>query len=217
MGESREYFEDFITRSTYHSNAIEGSTLSYAETYAILFNDNSLKVSATARDLLGAVNHKYALARAMENMEEPLTELLIKDIAKDINRNINEISGYRAVSVVIRGAEHIPPEPNQVNQLMMQLVYDYTHDEEADPFLREARFHLRFERIHPFEDGNGRCDRILINRALMRDGLAPVVIPVEERAAYMELLARGDADGLAGMLRRLSDAEKERMARFAEA
>ncbi len=217
MGESREYFEDFITRSTYHSNAIEGSTLSYAETYAILFNDNSLRVSATARELYEAVNHKYALARAMENMEEPLTERLIKDIAKDINRNINEIGGYRTVSVVIRGAEHIPPEPNQVNQLMMQLVYDYVHDEEADPFLREARFHLRFERIHPFEDGNGRCGRILINRAFMRDDLAPVVIPVEERATYMELLARSDAEGLAEMLRRLSDAEKERMARFAEA
>ena len=49
MRGNRAYFEDFITRSTYHSNAIEGSTLSYAETYAILWNDNSLQVTATAR------------------------------------------------------------------------------------------------------------------------------------------------------------------------
>lgn len=62
--EHRTYFEDFVTRGTYHSNAIEGNTLSYAETYAILFNDNSMKVTATARELYEAINHKYALSRA---------------------------------------------------------------------------------------------------------------------------------------------------------
>lgn len=77
----------------------------------------------------------------------------------------------------------------------------YNHDEGGDPFLREARFHVRFERVHPFEDGNGRTGRILVNRGLMRAGLAPVVILVEERAAYMDLLARSDYDGLAAMLR----------------
>lgn len=64
MREHRTYFEDFVTRGTYHSNAIEGNTLSYAETYAILFNDNSMKVTATARELYEAINHKYALSRA---------------------------------------------------------------------------------------------------------------------------------------------------------
>ena len=118
--------------------------------------------------------------------------------------------------MIIRGAEHLPPAANQVNQLMMQLVYEYNHDEGGDPFLREARFHVRFERVHPFEDGNGRTGRILVNRGLMRAGLAPVGILVEERAAYMDLLARSDYDGLAAMLRRLSEAETERMERFAE-
>lgn len=216
MREHREYFEDYVTRSTYHSNAIEGSTLSYAETYAILWNDNSLQVTATARELYEAINHKYALATASSDPSEALTERLVKALARDINRNISGIGNYRTTSVIIRGAEHLPPEANQVNQLMMQLVYEYNHDTEADPFLREARFHIRFERIHPFEDGNGRTGRILINRGLMRSGLAPVVIPIDERAAYMDLLAQGDAEGLADMLRRLSQAEEERMRRFAE-
>ncbi|WP_451917298.1 Fic family protein [Adlercreutzia rubneri] len=210
------YFEDYVTRSTYHSNAIEGSTLSFAETYAILWNDNTMKVTATARELYEAINHKYALATASENMDDPLSERLVKAIARDINRNISGIDDYRHGQVIIRGAEHLPPAANQVNQLMMQLVYEYNHDEGGDPFLREARFHVRFERIHPFEDGNGRTGRILVNRGLMRAGLAPVVIPVKERAAYMDLLARSDYDGLAAMLRRLSEAETERMERFAE-
>ena len=217
MHDNREYFEDFITRSTYHSNAIEGSTLSYAETYAILWNDNSLRVTATARELYEAINHKYALDVALGNLEDPLSERLIKDVAQAINKNINEIGGYRTVSVLIRGAEHIPPRPNQINQLMMQLVYERNHDDAADPFDREARFHIRFERIHPFEDGNGRTGRILVNRGLVKEGLAPVVVPFELRAAYLELLAQGDAEGLAAMFRDLSAKEEERIARFAEA
>ncbi|MEI3548760.1 MAG: hypothetical protein V8Q09_10775 [Adlercreutzia sp.] len=143
------YFEDYVTRSTYHSNAIEGSTLSFAETYAILWNDNTMKVTATARELYEAINHKYALATASENMDDPLSERLVKAIARDINRNISGIDGYRHGQVIIRGAEHLPPAANQVNQLMMQLVYEYNHDEGGDPFLREARFHIRFERFIP--------------------------------------------------------------------
>lgn len=217
MRDHQAYFEDYVTRSTYHSNAIEGSTLSYAETYAILWNDNSMKVTATARELYEAINHKYALGVATGELSTSLSERLIKDIAQGINRNISEVDDYRRVQVVIRGAEHMPPAPNQVNQLMMQLVWEYNHDEGEDPFLREAKFHIRFERIHPFEDGNGRTGRILINHGLMRAGLAPVVIPVEERAAYMEALARSDYEGLAAMFCRLSEAEAERMERFADA
>ena len=214
MRANRAYFEDFITRSTYHSNAIEGNTLSYAETYAILFNDNSLQVTATARELYEAINHKYALGIALRDLGAPLTERLVKDVAIQINRNINEIGGYRKVQVVIRNAEHMPPAPNQVNQLMMQLVFDYNAAETDDPFLREAQLHLRFERIHPFEDGNGRTGRILVNRGLMKAGLAPVVIPLERRADYLALLASGDADALADMLRDLEQAEEARIALF---
>lgn len=217
MRENREYFEDFITRSTYHSNAIEGSTLSYAETYAILWNDNSLKVTATARELYEAINHKYALDRALQNLEDPLSERLIKEIAQAINRNINEIGGYRTVSVLIRGAEHIPPKPDQINQLMMQLVYERNHDEEVDAFEQEARFHIRFERIHPFEDGNGRTGRILVNRGILKAGFAPVVVPFERRADYLAMLADGDGEELAAMFRELSRNEEERISLFSEA
>lgn len=217
MHDNRAYFEDFITRSTYHSNALEGSTLSYAETYAILWNDNSLRVTATARELYEAINHKYALDIALRDVRTPLSERLIKDIARAINKNVSEIGGYRTVSVLIRGAEHIPPKPNQVNQLMMQLVYERNRDTLADAFEREARFHIRFERIHPFEDGNGRTGRILVNRGLLEEGRAPVVVPFERRAEYLSMLAEGDAEELAEMFRTLSRNEEERIATFAEA
>lgn len=216
MLENRDYFEDFITRSTYHSNAIEGSTLSLAETYAILWGDNTLKVRATALEFYEAVNHKYALSIAMEDRDPELRESLVKAVARQINRNINEIDGYRRVQVMIRGAEHMPPVPASVPQRMMELVYRYNLDvrEGRDPFEREADYHIRFERIHPFEDGNGRTGRILLERGLMLSGLEPPVITVDQRAEYLELLAAGDTAALANMLEKLCEAERERIEAF---
>lgn len=117
--QNRPYFEDFITRSVYHSNAIEGSTLSYAETYAIIWNDNDFKVRATARELYEAINLKYAMSYIIDNAGNFLTEKMIIHIGVLINRNIDEIDGYRTIPVQIRGAEHIPPAPELVRNAMM--------------------------------------------------------------------------------------------------
>lgn len=215
MRACRPYFEDYVTRSTYHSNAIEGNTISLPETYEILWNKDTMRISATSRELYEAINHKYALERAMEAPDEPLSERLIKDIAVLINRNVDEIRGYRSTQVMLRGAEHIPPSPAEVPLMMMQLVAD-VNTMESDPFLRAATLHIRFERIHPFPDGNGRIGRILINRELMRAGEPAAVIAKDSRATYFQPLANCDYDGLAEMLRELSQAEQTRMQGFAD-
>ena len=68
---NKDYIEDLVTRSTYHSNAIEGSTLTYAETYAILYNDNSFKIEGKEpREIYEAINHKEALNIVFENLQE---------------------------------------------------------------------------------------------------------------------------------------------------
>ena len=76
---NRPYFEDFITRSIYHSNAIEGNTISYAETYAITFNNNSLKINATPRELYEAINLKYAFHYVLDHLNDPLSLNMIKN------------------------------------------------------------------------------------------------------------------------------------------
>ena len=117
---------------------------------------------------------------------------------------------------MLRGAEHIPPAPQQVVSLMMELVYAYNLDIRggSDSFEREAEFHIRFERIHPFEDGNGRTGRILLNRGLLLSDVAPAVISIDDRAHYLDLIGHQDVAGLAGLLRRLSEAEAERIEAF---
>ena len=212
--DNSDYFENYITRSTYHSNAIEGSTLSYAETYAILFNDNSFKVSANPREIYEAINHKYALNYVLDNLDKPLNENFIKNIAIQINKNINEISGYRTTQVYIQGAEHIPPAPSQINQLMMYYVYNYNNTEYDSVFDKVADKHLEFERTHPFSDGNGRTGRLLINYELLRNAIAPVIIPKEQRTEYFKIISENDFKALSRFLEKLSKLEELQLEKF---
>lgn len=213
---NKNYLEDFITRSTYHSNAIEGSTLTYAETYAILYNDNSFKIEGKEpREIYEAINHKKALELVFKNLQndDGLNEGFIKKLNETINKDIKDTKGYRAVQVFIRGSEHIPPEPEKVPNLMMYYIYNYNHDEQ-DIFEKIARYHIEFEKIHPFEDGNGRTGRLLLNYELLKNNLPPVVIAKEDRVKYFEFLRNNDITGLAEWLKDLSTKEKERIEKF---
>ena len=213
---NKEYSEDLITRSTYHSNAIEGSTLTYAETYAILYNDNSFKIQGKEpREIYEAINHKNALEIVFDNIQNcnEFNERFIKKINETINKNIKDTEGYRKVTVFIRGSEHIPPEPEKVPNLMNYFVYNYNHDEQ-EIFMKIARYHIEFEKIHPFEDGNGRTGRLLLNYELLKNNVPPIVIPKDDRVKYFEYLKNNNSTGLAKWFKELSSQETERMQKF---
>lgn len=213
---NNDYLEDLITRSTYHSNAIEGSTLTYAETYAILYNDNSFKIEGKEpREIYEAINHKKALELVFKNLqnEDGFDERFIKKLNETINKDIKDTEGYRKIQVFINGTEYIPPEAERVPNLMNYYVYNYNHDEQ-DIFVKIAQYHIKFERIHPFEDGNGRTGRLLLNYELIKNNVTPVVITKDDRVKYFEFLRNNDSIGLAEWLRSLSTEEKERMEKF---
>ena len=211
LNTNKIYFEDFVTRSTYNSNAIEGSTLTYADTYAIIFNDESFKVTATPREIYEAINHKYALNYVIGNLDQTLSANYIIEIATIINKNILNIDNFRKVNVMIRGSEHIPPAKEQVYNLMLYFIDNYNNTQFKSVFYKIAATHIEFERIHPFEDGNGRTGRLLINYELIKNGLAPCVIPVEDRSIYFELLRTGDVDKFAGYIEGKVRIENERI------
>ncbi len=207
---------DLVPRSTYHSNAIEGSTLTYAETYAILYNDNSFKIEGKEpREIYEAINHKEALNIVFENLQEKreFDERFIKKLNETINKYIKETSGFRKVQVFIQGSDHIPPEPEKIPNLMNYYIYNYNNDIE-DIFLKIAKYHIEFEKIHPFEDGNGRTGRLLLNYELLKNDLPPVVISKDERVKYFEFIRKNDSSGLAEWFKELSNAEEQRMQKF---
>lgn len=213
---NKNYLQDFFTRNTYHSNSIEGSTLTYAETYAILYNDNNFKIQGKEpREIYEAINHKSALELVFDSLKNNVLfdDRLIKNINKTINKNIKDTDGYRNVSVLIRGSNHIPPAPEKIPNLMQYFVYNYNHDVQ-DIYMKIAMYHIEFEKIHPFEDVNGRTGRLLINYELLKNNLPPTIITKDDRVKYFELIRNNDIIGFANWLEELSNIKKDRMMKF---
>lgn len=209
----QEYFENFITRSIKNSNAIEGNTLSYAETYSIVFSDESLPLqNVNPRELYEAINLKYALDYSLDNFNKFDSELIIH-IGDLINKNIKTTSGFRKTQNYINGADFVPIKPEYVPNRINEIIYEYNHSK-LDTIEKIAKFHIDFEHIHPFEDGNGRTGRILINHQLIMNDEVPIVIPEEKRIEYFELLEKYDIDGLSNMIRNLQNKEKEKMKEY---
>lgn len=208
---NQKYFEDYFTRNTYHSNKIEGNTLSYVETYAILFNDNSFSVNAKPREIYETINHKYALSYVLEHSQNQLDQQMIKEIGIMINRNTSDVNDYRKVPVLIQGAEYLPPSPQEIPQAMMYFIFNYTKTVYDSIFDKIAYNHIQFERIHPFEDGNGRTGRLLINYELIHNNMLPIVIPEDQKALYFKYLAEQNSEGLSKFFEKLQSEEKNRI------
>lgn len=187
---------------TYHSNAIEGSTLTLAETRLILL-DGLTVGGKPLREHLEAINHKHAIdfVEALARRAEPITERDIRQIHALILRTIDDENAgrYRQGQVYIAGSEYVPPKAPFVPMLMEQLVAWLNSEEAArlHPVERAALAHFRLVHIHPFVDGNGRTARLLMNLLLMRDGYPPAIIRREERGRYFDALDqahRSDTD-----------------------
>ncbi len=183
-GELERLREEFVVEYTYNSNAIEGNTLTLQETSLVL---QGLTVDRKPlKDHMEAVGHKEAFDFVCELVKEnaPISESIIKQIHYLVLADKKDDRGvYRRVPVRIMGAHHEPVQPYLIQPKMEQLLLDYA--ESKEPVVTKlARFHIEFEGIHPFIDGNGRTGRLLVNLELMKAGYPPIDIKFTDRIAY---------------------------------
>ncbi len=183
-GEVARLTEEFIVEYTYNSNAIEGNTLTLRETDLVL---RGLTIDQKPlKDHMEAVGHKEAFdfVRELVQSDTPLTERVIQQIHFLVLADKKDDRGvYRRVPVRIMGAQHEPVQPYLIQPRMEQLMLSYA--ESAEHIVRKlARFHIEFEGIHPFIDGNGRTGRLLVNLELMKAGYPPIDIKFTDRIAY---------------------------------
>ncbi|MEF9920532.1 MAG: Fic family protein [Erysipelotrichaceae bacterium] len=221
LKDSKSYFEDFISRSTYHSNAIEGSTLSFAETYALLFDSKYSNITnADAKEIHEALNHKYAhnlIIDRIDNNISTIDEEFLTSINQTINKNIIFVGGYRLGKIRIRGSEKEFPLPQHLNDKMNLFYDEFNKKFELDvDMMGLAEMHLKYENIHPYPDGNGRTGRLLINYFLMLNNQVPIVIPFEKRSQYLKMMEDNDILGLCNMFKQLQEKEMIRIRDFLE-
>lgn len=183
-GEVARLNEEFIVEYTYNSNAIEGNTLTLRETDLVL---RGLTIDRKPlKDHMEAVGHKEAFDFVSEVVKDnlPISESIIKQIHYLVLADKREDRGvYRRVPVRIVGAQHEPAPPYLIKPKMEQLLYDFAASTEHI-VTKLARFHIEFEGIHPFIDGNGRTGRLLVNLELMKSGFPPIDIKFTDRIAY---------------------------------
>lgn len=186
--------EEFVVEYTYNSNAIEGNRLTLRETDMVL---RGLTIDQKPlKDHMEAVGHKEAFDFVQDLVKDqvPLSENIIKQIHYLVLTDKKDDRGVcRRIPVRIMGAKHELVQPYLIQPKMEQLLEAYrSSTEHIIP--RLARFHIEFEGIHPFIEGNGRTTRAFMNAQLVRAGLTPLYIKVEEKKNYIAALEKADTE-----------------------
>ncbi len=218
QGELERLREDFLVDFTYNSNAIEGNTLTLRETALVL---QGLTIDQKPlKDHLEAVGHRDAFAYVQDIAQNKieLTESVIKEIHTLVLMDRPQDKGvYRKIPVRISGAYVEPTAPLFIAEKMSTLLVEnmaMQSDASNIPHIvhRIALFHVKFEGIHPFIDGNGRTGRLLINLDLMQNGYPPVNIKFTDRKKYYEAFDAyyGDAN-INPMLTLVAEAVEEQL------
>ena len=187
--------ESLMMEWTYHSNAIEGNTITLQETRVIL-SDGITVGGKTLREHFETLNHHEAIA-ALEEKVSAHYKLKASDIMHIhglvLQRIEKEFAGrYRNAGVRITGANFTPPNALKVDDLMEELI-DWVNQKNEIPIIVKAMiFHHRMVWIHPFFDGNGRTVRLIFNLLLMSAGFPPAIILHHDRKKYYDALNKAN-------------------------
>lgn len=180
-----QLMKDSTVEYIFNSNAIEGNILTLQETDMVL---RGLTIDGKPmKDQLEATGHKKAFDFVMKlaKHQTPMSEEIIKQIHyylvfadKSTDQGV-----YRQTPVYIAGAAHTTSPPALIGQQMKELLATYEKST-AHIVTKQALFHIAFEAIHPFRDGNGRAGRLLVNLELMKTGYPPICISFADRYRY---------------------------------
>ncbi len=194
---SPDIYDQFLLSLTYHTNRIEGSTLTKEETRAILF-DNVALPNKDMVEQLEAKNHQTALRYLFKYLAAPspkINEVLILKLHSILMNSIREDAGvYRDHGVRIVGTNVPTANYLKIPVLMKQIIKDI-NSQSKDIITHLADIHSRFEQVHPFSDGNGRIGRLIMHAMSLLKNLPPIAIKQEKKRSYNSCLRRSQLKG----------------------
>ncbi|MFA6018214.1 MAG: Fic family protein [Patescibacteria group bacterium] len=190
--------DQFILKLTYHSNCIEGSTLTEPDTAAILF-DNVALSGKTMSEQLEAKNHQTALNYLFDHVKngERLDEEFVLKLHSILMNGVRPDAGlYRNHAVRIVGVNVPTANYLRVPDLMQEVMREVANKKHGGDIVSiSTKIHARFEQIHPFSDGNGRVGRLLMNAMMLAANYAPAVIRQEQKRLYYTYLNKAQTNG----------------------
>ena len=191
----QDYMEMFIFRLTFSNMSIE------RDLGEIVDSKNAIRLRDNYR----------AFQKLLTMFSYDMSEDLIIDTANTINKSSTYISnGYRKLGKTLGDTNEPISDPKDIKSDMEKLLYNYYNEwNNLDPYLREAKFNIEFLRIYPFEDGNGRTSRLLLNFNLMKQKIAPVIITDDLVDDYFKARNNFDEEWIANMFRVQSEKELE--------
>lgn len=188
QGEVERLREEFMIEFTYNSNAIEGNALTLKETAMVL--EGMTIDQKPLKDHMEAIGHRdaFLFVQDIATKDIPLSESVIKQIHSLVLIDHPEDKGvFRRIPVRIMGAYTEPVQPYLIEPKITELLLENEHRKESMNVIeRIAIFHLEFEGIHPFIDGNGRTGRLILNLDLIRNGYPPINVKFAERKKYYD-------------------------------
>lgn len=194
----RNYDEDFLVRFTYESNSIEGSTLTIAETDLVIEGEFKPNEDTRMCDVFAArgIADGCEFTRRELAKKTPISEDLIKNLHERVALDCQPaVRGtYRLAAAYIRGSQTTPADPMSVRDLMPTLLYSW-ETSSGHPVAKAAAFHAFFENIHPFQDGNGRTGRLILNYMLQAEGYPPIAIKHNAALDYKTALEEWQVHG----------------------
>lgn len=214
-----DYIDDLMVRMAHHSTAIEGNSLTHGETKSILI-DNYLPRAMDMREMYEVLNYKNLIPFLVESIQGkvPISPEFCKKIHSIIcNNAIEGTPGeFKKIPNYVIGADWEPSPPYRVltdlQNWCLDTQYQIKHATcKEDIVSAICRQHIRFERIHPFSDGNGRVGRALMIYSCFENHLAPIVIPVNCKKQYIALLNNSDETSFTAFALELQQEEYRRI------
>ncbi|CUU92154.1 cell filamentation protein Fic [Campylobacter hyointestinalis] len=217
----RDYWLDVCVRMAHHSTAIEGNTLSQDETASILL-DGYIAKATSEREFYEVKNYRQILPKMFSSLQEKakIDEKLIKDFHRLIMNNLIDNNGkFKTIENLVVGANFEPTKPYLVpvsikdmcDNLYFRLDNAKNNDDKLKAILQS---HIKFEKIHPFSDGNGRTGRIIMIYGCLENNLAPIIIPKEQKNRYIAILRNNDIDGFMAFAKEIEKDEISRRNKF---
>jgi Fic family protein len=204
----KKELEEISIAFTYNTNAIEGSTITLAETREIIHD--KIAPNKPLRDIKETEAHSAVFLKMLNMKDKVTNDLLLTWHDEIFGITKPDIAGkYRAYFVRI--GQYLAPDWQDVEDLMNKLVEFIIKNAGMNPVELAARAHYKFEKIHPFGDGNGRIGRLLMNYILWRKGYPMLIIERNKRKAYYLALQKGEEAFLSYFMRRYLSVHRKRL------